>query len=308
MISQEALLDVSLMLEIKNQIKKENVTMSTEKNLAKEIVSLNVAAWKWRLSDEPYYTRLTRICNLIKRNTWHPFLIALQEVILGDKYIALLQEELPDYEIITPKSYDASKNRRSAVCCTLVNKRDLISYSHNTLDGVEHGSGRYVYLTITSNHGCYRVLNVHVPQVAAFHDNAPTVYIESRYSLKAAFESTIQQEANTFHKDPDVKFIVVGDLNATPDSDFVKNLAYSPKHPAIIKEPLVDVISKDNISSPTWVNEQLGCANRIDYLLYSLGTWTTCSLCRTELIDEPIKCRISDHAILRGRFFPTLND
>ena len=282
--------------------------MSTEKNLAKEIVSLNVAAWKWRLSDEPYYTRLTRICHLIKRKTWYPFVIALQEVILGDKYLALLQEEFPGYEIVVPKAYDASKHRRSAVCCTLLNKRDLISYSHNTLDGVEHGSGRYVYLTITSDHGCYRVLNVHVPQVAAFHDNAPKVYIESRYALKAAFESAIQQEADTFHRDPDVRLIVVGDLNATPDSDFVRCLAHTPKHRFVIKEPTVNLLKEEDLNTPTWVNEQLGCSKHIDYVVYSIGMWTACGLARTEVIDDTIKSKISDHAMLCGRFFPTIAD
>ena len=56
-----------------------------------ELISLNVAGWNWRASNEKWRDRLERICKYIKNKMNNSLVIALQEVQLsGGKYLTVL--------------------------------------------------------------------------------------------------------------------------------------------------------------------------------------------------------------------------
>ena len=105
-----------------------------------ELISLNVAGWNWRVSNEKWGDRLKRICEYIKNKMNNPLVIALQEVQLsGGKYLTVLEEQFPDYHIVLPQAY---KNQpRSVVSVLLINKNLCESYNVRTLEGLERVKG-----------------------------------------------------------------------------------------------------------------------------------------------------------------------
>ena len=259
-----------------------------------KIISLNVAGWNWKVTNENWVSRFTRICEHIKNNH-NPFIIALQEVQLsGGKYLSILEKNFPDYHIVLPKAYNVNKQPRSVISLLLINKALCESYNVRTLTGLEN-SLRYNFVHIdTTNDLCFRVLNTNVPHNC--FGNAAEWYRNERKALRTLFINNIKELADTYRLESDLKLIVLGDFNSTPNSEFIKLLAYTHDR------PMIDAVKEDDKYTTTWKNSSNTGQNRLDYILYSTGM-----LCDTGVrakftcIDEnTIHQNLSDHALLVG--------
>ena len=259
-----------------------------------ELVSLNVAGWNWRSSNERWGARFTRICEHIKDNMNNPLVIALQEVQLsGGKYLTVLEEQFPDYHIVLPKAY---KNQlRSVVSVLLINKKLCESYNVRILEGLDD-SLRYNFVHINTHiEGlCFRILNMHLPHNCL--ENAAEWYRADRETLRALFVESIKTLANTYKSEPDLKLVVLGDLNTLPDDKFMESLAYA------YNSPMIDAVKYHDKETATWRNNATRTKSRLDYILYSTGMLynTGLGIRHTMLDDTTILNDLSDHAIIVG--------
>ncbi len=262
--------------------------------MKKQIVSYNVAAWRWRVTKEPYIERLIRSCREIKDKAPHAFIIALQEIILGEKYLEIIEEEFPEYKVILPKAYDIHKNRKSAISIMLINTKGLKSYSLRTIEGLED-SARYNYVSIDSGFGSYRVLNINIPQTV-FNNNSAKCYRESRISLRENFQKAILNEAMVYRDEKDIAFILLGDFNSTPKSPLIINLSNNPM------QPMYDLTKESDKCKSTWINSEVGAESKIDYIFYSAGMMMSdlIKMHSTDVYCSTIKANMSDHALLIG--------
>lgn len=261
-----------------------------------EIISLNVAGWNWRTSNERWGKRFTRICEYVKRKMSNPLVIALQEVQLsGGKYLPILEKAFPDFYIVLPKGFN--NQPRSVMSVLLINKLLCESFSMRTLDGLEE-SLRYNFVQINTHiEGlCFRVLNINVPH-NCFNDNMAKWYIEDRKKLRNLFIDSIKNLANSYRSEPDLKLIVLGDFNATPESEFIESLAYTN-----INRSMIDAVKQYNKNVYTWENHETKTQSRLDYILYSTGMLcdTGMSAKFTLVDDTTILQELSDHAALIG--------
>ena len=260
-----------------------------------ELISLNVAGWNWRISNEKWGDRLKRICEYIRNKMNNPLVIALQEVQLsGGKYLKVLEEQFPDYHIVLPQAY---KNQpRSVVSVLLINKNLCESYNVRTLEGLEDNL-RYNFVHINTHiEGlCFRILNTNVPHNCL--KNAAKWYREERKELRALFIQNITELANTYRSEPDLKLIVLGDFNALPDDRFIESLAYA------YDRPLINAVKDHGKKIATWRNFATGTKSRLDYIFYSTGMLcnTGVSAKDTMVDDSTILKELSDHAVLVGR-------
>lgn len=257
------------------------------------IVSLNIAGWNWRNTNEKWDKRLKKACLHIKNKTKEPFIIAFQEVQLsGGKYLTVLEEQFPDYHIVLPDAYE--NQPRSIVSLLLINKRFCKSYNIITLQGLEK-SLRYNFVTINTHiEGlCFRILNIHVPHNCL--DDAAEWYKEEREDLRALFIKRVEEVAASYRSEADLKLIVLGDLNSSPEDIFIKSLAHS------YKSPMVETASK-NRNNATWNDLATGTEKKLDYILYSKGMLCNTGV-RAKLTDidnSVISENLSDHAMLIG--------
>lgn len=261
-----------------------------------ELISLNVAGWNWRATNEKWEERLKRICGYIKDMMYNPLVIALQEVQLsGGKYLKVLEEQFPDYHVVLPKAY---KNQpRSVVSLILINKSLCESYSVRTLEGLED-SLRYNFVQINTHiEGvCLRVLNAHVPH-DCFNENTAEWYKEEREKMRQLFINSITNLANRYRSEPDLKLIVLGDMNATPDTDFIESLAYTN-----INRTMIDAVKPGNENLYTWRDCETKTRSRLDYIFYSTAMLSNTGMSAkpTMTDDTTILQELSDHAILIG--------
>ena len=264
----------------------------------KEIVSYNIAAWRWRLSEEKYESRLTRNCEFIKKNAPQAFIIGLQEIIIGPKYYTLLKKHFPEYKIVLPIGYDLEKNKKSAISILLINTEGLESFSVRELSGLKEGSARYNFVTINTKFGCYRVLHVNIPQTMFLHNNTAEWYKKNRIKLKDDFKKVILEEATTYRDEKDVKFMLLGDMNSNTDDAFIVALANNYNQP--IYEPLIP----ENKNKATWRNKVVNCEGCLDHIYYSMGMMKAedVRIHYTNIIEESIQEELSDHTLLIGSF------
>lgn len=260
-----------------------------------ELISLNMAGWAWKGSNERWEDRLKRTCEYIKNKMRNPALvIALQEFqAAGGKYVTVLEEEFPDYHIVLPQAY---KNQpRSVVSVLLINKKLCSSYNIRTLEGLENNL-RYNFVHINTHiEGlCFRILNTNIPHNCL--DNAAEWYRREREELRALFINRVKELACTYRLESDVKLIILGDFNTLPDDEFVDSLVYS------YDRPMVDAVKDHDKNTATWRNFATKTKSRLDYIFYSAGM-----LCDTgvsakfTLVDKTtIIQELSDHALLVG--------
>lgn len=267
-----------------------NGIMNNEKT--KEIVSFNVAAWRWRSTNEPYQNRLARCFDFIRRNAPDAFLIGLQEMIVGEKYYTLLQEKFPEYKIILPRGYSLSKNKCSAINVLLIRSADLKGdCPAGNLEGLEEIAFLYNYVTISTEFGCYRVVNLKVPQTVYNANKAPW-YRERRKVLKKEFMDELVKMARAYSNEPDVRLMILGDFNCAADD---LNFQYMQNF----------MLDAEKTRKATWRNTESGCEQCLDHILFSTGLMAADDVkgvCYTEVLDKTIDEGMSDHAMLKGSF------
>lgn len=260
----------------------------------KIIVSYNIAAWRWRITNEKYEDRLKRSCQFIKNNAPQAFLIGLQEVIVGERYLKVLEDEFPKYEIVFPKGYNLIKNRNSAISILLINTEGVEGYSLRGLTGLED-SARYNYVAIKSNFGYYRVMNVNIPQTALLNSGAALWYRERRKELKEKFKSAVLEEAERYKTEKDINFILLGDTNCSPDDNFIVSLANN------YQQPMIEPVKENKI---TWNNSEVNSKECLDHIFYSMGMMASdaINIHYTDVLEQTICEEMSDHACIRGSF------
>lgn len=261
-----------------------------------ELISLNVAGWNWRSSNERWDKRLNRICDYIRSKMSNPLVIALQEVQLsGGKYLKVLEKQFPNYHIVLPKGY---KNQPKSVISVLLINKDLCeAFSVGTLEGLED-SLRYNFVTISTyiEGLCFRILNVNVPH-NCFNVNTAEWYKEEREELRKLFVNCIKELARSYRSEPDMKLIVMGDLNSSPDSDFITSMAYT-----FYNRPMIDAVGPNSKEMITWRDNATKLESRIDYILYSLGMLCDAGVRAkyTQIDEQTIQQELSDHCMLIG--------
>lgn len=224
----------------------------------------------------------------------NPLVIALQEVQLsGGKYLTILEEQFLDYHIVLPKAY---KNQpRSVASVLLINKNLCESYNVRTLEGLEN-SLRYNFVHINTHiEGlCFRILNTNLPHNCL--DNAAQWYRADREALRALFVENINNLANAYRSETDLKLIVLGDFNALPDDRFIETLAYA------YDRPMIDAVKDYDKKTATWRDFATRTKSRLDYIFYSTGMLcnTGVSAQFTMIDDSTILSELSDHATLVG--------
>jgi len=260
-----------------------------------EFFSLNMAGWKWTATEESWESRLNKECEYIKSKINNTLVIALQEVQLsGGKYLEIFEKHFPDYHIVLPKGY--KKEPRAVISMLLINKELCTSFSIATLEGIED-SLRYNFVTLSTtveNGLCFRIINTNIPH-KAFNENTAEWYKEERKDLRTLFINNIKKLAKTYRSEPDVKFMVMGDFNTTPEDEFIESLAYT------YDRTMIDRVEDKN--KITWKNQETLAKNRLDYILYSTGMLynTYVKAEKTEIDDNTIAQKLSDHALIIGR-------
>lgn len=256
------------------------------------IATLNCAAWRWRKTKDSYESRLKKICKFIKTNTNNPFVIALQEVIVGMKYYEVIKFYFKDYRIVLPKGYDLIKNKKSAISILLVNEK--LTKEIYTYDLHYDPKFRYNFVKIISGSGlAYNIFNVHIPQTYFVQGQAEW-YVQKRKLLKSNLENKILSTAQKFRHSADA-FIIVGDFNAVPDSEFIHNLATTS-----IDTPMFNA-SLDQI--PTWQSyDNIHFTKKLDYIFYSYGMvadYQSSYICKpAKTLQGSIYNNLSDHAVV----------
>lgn len=264
----------------------------------KEIISYNAAAWRWRISKTKYENRLKRSCDFIKKNAPQAFIIGLQEIIVGPKYYKLLEEEFPEYKIVLPKGYDLEVNKKSAISILLIHAEGLESFSIGELPGLEEGAARYNLVTINTKFGCYRLLNVNIPQTAFFHNNAAEWYRKSRIILRDTFKKVILEESLNYRNEKEVNYILLGDMNSSPEDEFVIALANN------FYQPMLEPLRPEDRNKTTWRNSELNSEGCLDHIYYSMGMMKSdgVKIHYTDILLDTIREEMSDHAVIRGSF------
>ena len=261
-----------------------------------ELVSLNVAGWNWKTSNVRWEKRLNMICDYVKSKMSNPLVIALQEVQLsGGKYLTVLEKQFPNFHIVLPKGY--KKQPKSVMSVLLLNKDLCESFSLGILDGLED-SLRYNFVTVNTHiEGlCFRILNTNVPH-NYFNENTAEWYKEEREELRALFIHSIKELAYRYRSEPDLKLVLLGDFNATPESDFIHSIAYANDR------TMLDAVKPYNRNTMTWKNHVTNSTSRLDYILYSAGMFcdTGVSVKNTQIDEQTILQDLSDHALLIGK-------
>lgn len=260
----------------------------------KYIVSFNLAGWGWKLTTESWGSRLGRGCQFIKDNAPDAWLINLQEVILGKnfKYLEIIKEHFPNYVVVLPQAYD--KNYKSAIAVTLINMEGYQHHSLRRLEGVED-SLRHVYVGFTTDYGYFRVINVHVP--TGGNTEKPKWYQRAREEYRKKYVQAILDEAAVYKNELDIQFILCGDMNATCAESPVREFV-NPHS----KSPMINAIIDSDRAKSTWINELNGGMKHLDYIFYSYGTLKSdiLRIHPTRIVDDSIKLKLSDHAMLVG--------
>lgn len=271
--------------------------MKKESYINMELLSLNCAGWGWTLTNEKWETRLNKLCDyLITNINDNTLIVALQEVQLGGgKYLSVFEKKFPDYHIVLPYGYHNQK--RSVISMLLINKKLTKEVSITTLDDELEDSLRYNYVTVeTEVEGlCFRVLNVNIPHTS--YDNSADWYKNERIALRNKYLEEIKRLSNVYAREPDLKFICLGDFNTLPvEGDFIDSLAYS------YDRTMIDAVLPAEKNIITWHNLNTNAKNRLDYILYSVGMLTNTGVkAKFTTVDYyPIHNKFSDHALLIG--------
>ena len=255
--------------------------------MEREIVSLNMAGWAWKITDEGWKQRMERTCEYIRKRVSDPMIIGLQEVQLsGGKSLETLEKWFPEYHIVLPAGYN--NQPKSAISIMLIRRNICESYSIDTLDDLENNL-LYNYVTInTTDELCLRVLNVHIPHTCC-EDNRSERFQQDRKELRAKLVGAVSKLAES-----DINFIALGDFNTPPDDSFIENLD------TFIDSPMLDPVLPKDKKKATWINGT--SKNRLDYILYSSGLIcdTGVSAQITQIDDTTITDKMSDHAFLIG--------
>lgn len=262
-------------------------------NTEKYIVSFNVAGWNWRITQEPWKDRLERACDCIKKEAPDAWLVGLSEVIPGkdDKYLDVIREEFPNYVLVVPKAYEC--NYRSAINVLLISREGYHGHDTRVLGSLAD-SLLYNYIGVNTDYGCFRVLNVHIPQT--YNEGKPEWYQKQRKDLRAVYERSIYEECMIYKREQDIQFICMGDLNSFSESSFIEKLS------GRVEPVLFNATRPNDRDLPTWKNPECKSAH-IDYIFYSMGSMSAPAIevYYNDIIDRPIREKVSDHAIIRGK-------
>ena len=115
------------------------------------------------------------------------------------------------------------------------------------------------------------------------------------FEYKETIEN-IKELANTYRSEPDLKLIILGDLNALPNTRFIESLAYA------YDRPMIDAVKAHDKKTATWRDFATRTKSRLDYILYSTGMLcnTGVSAKFTRVDNSTVLKELSDHAILVG--------
>lgn len=262
--------------------------------MKKTIITLNLAGHAWNRSTARWTHRLNDLCNLIKSEAPNAFIIALQEFKGGTNYLQLIQKNFPNYIIITPEGYDPDDNKRSAVNLLLINKGDCRNYSIRSLEiGRKCFLYNYVFIETYDGH-FFRILNLHLPH--ANNEYKPLWYQKDRNLLRSSLESAVIDTSSFFRTEQDIHFILLGDLNAEPDTAFIKKIA------TYKDSALWNGTRSTDLNKGTFLSTEIG--SHIDYIFYSRPMLFNPGIdpFYNEISSEPITKTLSDHALIIGSF------
>ena len=264
-------------------------------NLTTFIVSYNAAGYAWKLSQESWASRLQRSCNYIRETAPGAWVIGLSEVIPGrdDKYLAILQKSFPEYILVTPHAYRKNSSPRSAINVLLIHREGYRYHATRTLEDLEN-SLLYNYVGIDTDHGYYRVLNIHIPHTD--NGDRPIWYQRNRIDLRKKFEVALKKTCRSFAQELEIPFILLGDFNATPDGSLIQELT-NPYGPCLFNATLTR-----NWVTPTYINPERGSAH-LDGIFYSTGAMQSDMLTvrENQILREPVDEKMSDHCMILGQ-------
>ena len=284
-VNQTYLVKVLLATALQEQRKKYSIN---------EIVSTNICGRAFKLSNEPYSTRLRRIASWITA-IGTPNIIPMQEFLVGKDfmYLKLFLEFLDEkYETILPVGFE--KEYKSGINIVFVKKDKFDFYERLELEGnkAPEYANLYNYVLIRlKNRQEYRILNVHLPQLSNSH--MALFYQEWRAELSDAMWKAVLGEVHKFENEE--KFYVCGDLNADKDTENSDNLAN-------LQFMMVDTLTSKDRNNVTYENKEKGIRARFDYIFTSkcniAKNRVHCSFIDSTLLQE----KISDHASVRIQF------
>lgn len=264
-------------------------------NLTTFVVSYNAAGHAWKLSQESWASRLQRSCNYIRETAPGAWIIGLSEVIPGrdDKYLAILQKAFPEYILVTPQAYRKNSSPRSAINVLLIHREGYRYYATRTLKDLEN-SLLYNYVEIDTDHGYYRVLNLHIPHTD--NGDRPIWYQQNRIDLRKKFEVALKATCRSYTQNLEIPFILLGDFNATPDGSLLQELT-NPYGPCLFNATLTR-----NWVTPTYINPERGSAH-LDGIFYSTGAMQSDMLAvrENQILREPVDEKMSDHCMILGQ-------
>lgn len=261
----------------------------------------NLAGYNWKRTCESWNTRLDRAIDYLRQDD--PWVIGLAEFIPGknNHWITYLQNKFPDYLIILPHAYN--NNFRSAITLLLIRKKGVRSYTIRTLDGSGlDKSLLYVYISLDTDFGFFRILCAHFPNTS--NKDRPQWFQKERDILRNSFENAVAEISSFYIKEPDIQFIMLADMNASPESSYIRMLS------GYDESPLFNATRSGERHIPTWNNPDIS-NNHLDYIFYGKGSLYSNVIdpYYNDIIVEPMNTLIpiSDHALIKGSIFTNLN-
>ena len=204
------------------------------------VVSANQNAWCPVNREMTYEERLRAFSLYVKGLYGKPVVLFLQEIMAGkgQKYLAVLREEFPEYELITNPAFDYHEHYRSIMNVTLIRKDALKGYSVDGAAGylgdgaigcsegevTDYSGGgatgcsmealeivlpnRIVHVTANLNGNIVELYNVHICQTVNFK-NKPAWFIDQRKRAAKAQWDYLLKEAESKR---DEAVIIGGDM------------------------------------------------------------------------------------------------
>ena len=203
------------------------------------------------------------------------------------------QEMLSEYILVTPHAYRKNSSPRSAINVLLIHREGYRYHATRTLEDLEN-SLLYNYVGIDTDHGYYRVLNIHIPHTD--NGDRPIWYQQNRIDLRKKFEVALKKTCRSFAQEHEIPFILLGDFNATPDGSLIQELT-NPYGPCLFNATLTR-----NWVTPTYINPERGSAH-LDGIFYSTGAMQSDMLTvkENQILREPVDEKMSDHCMILGQ-------
>lgn len=173
------------------------------------IVTYNINAWIPINKTISYKEKISQMVAYIKAVYPNAPYITLQEVLPGKnkQYLKQIQNAFQEgYEMILP-IFDVNVHWKSILTITLIRKDILNGYTVEEMPG-DYLKNRITYTVADTSHGVFRIMNIHVPQIANFK-NKVAWYIKERVDIHNKMWNAIISEAEEYK---DEKFIICGDM------------------------------------------------------------------------------------------------